>query len=564
MNRLRCAGFGALVCAALAAGSGLGVGCGAQRPPGANSPGYVTVALSISSVKLLPGQSVTVTVKTEATRTLAGPITLELRPLEGSAIDGLSYAFEPPALQLVSGATGSSQLRIAALPTAEPREYKLQVVALADGTEENAPLSISTSGTSLGWHRQLGTSGSEVLSGMAADSQGGVYVIGYTTGGFNGQGAGGDPGTYDGFVLRYRRSGALDWVQTVGTTKSDVLTAIATDENDNVYVAGYTYGAMPGQTALGKADGFVAKLGSTGTLLWSRQVGTAEIDQLTALSIDAKGQVVAAGVTEGAFIGFGNKGKTDLFAVRLQSDGSVMWTQQIGSDQNELVAGVAVDGQEGASGAAYIVGGTEGALPDGSALGLSDAFLIKLGADGKTAWTRQVGSSNSDQFTAVLLDQSSSPTSSGASGVYVAGWTRGSFASQLQLGGQDALLVRYNAEGTRTLARQFGTSFTDALSGLTWVGNKLYSTGSTRGAFAGQDPLGSQDGFVARHNADGSVGWLYQFGTEQSDSGAAVAGLSRFDDVLYVGGTTYGAFEGSQLQGDSDGIVLQILPRPTP
>lgn len=525
-----------------------------------NSPGYITLALSTGALTLLPGQSATLTVKTQATRSLSGPITLSLRGAQGTSLDGLSYAFEPEVLQLASGAMASSQLRVAALPTAEPRDYKIEVVGAVDGTEETAALSITTSGTGLGWMRQAGTAGSETLAGMVADSQGGVYVVGYTSGAFDGRPVTGEAGTYDAFVLKYRRSGALEWVRQFGTPKSDVPLAIAVDDFDNVYIAGNTYGTFTGQVSMGKRDGFVAKVGATGNILWVKQVGTSELDQLTAISVDKQGQVVVAGETEGGFMGFANKGRADLFAMRLSAEGSVLWTQQIGSDQNEVVSGVAVDGGEGGSGAAYVVGGTEGVLLDAVTQGLQDGFLIKLGADGKVAWTRQVGTSGSDQLTAVVLDAPSAATGPAAS-VYVGGWTRGSFSGQLQLGGQDALLLRYSADGTRTLGKQFGTSFFDTLGGLTWVGGKLYSVGSTKGAFAGQDALGAQDAFVARHNTDGSIGWLHQFGTDQVEYGTAVAGR---DDVLYVGGYTYGAFDGFTLQGDSDGYVIQILPRPSP
>lgn len=554
MNRLR-AYWGVILCAALLAA------CEGPRGPGATSPGYITLALSSGSLSLLPGQSATITVKAQATRALGGPVTLSLREADTDldttqAFAGLSYAFEPETLQIESGKSASTQLRVAALPTADVRSYHLVVVGKVDGTEESAPLTVTTSGTALGWSRQVGTSGFEVLSGMAAASDGGLYVVGYTTGGFNGEPMTGDLGTYDAFVLKYRRSGAMEWLRQIGTPKSDVLTAVAIDDNDNLYVAGYTYGAFPGFTNAGKADAFVAKLGASGTTMWFKQFGTPEIDQLTAIGVDKQGQTVAAGVTEGGFLGATNKGKTDLFVMRFQADGQQIWSQQLGSPETETASGVAVDSQ----GAAYVVGGTEGSLPDAMTNGLQDGFILKLNTDGKIAWTRHVGSSAIDTLTAVVIDEPP-PNSLVQPGIWAGGYTRGMFSGQLQLGGQDALLVRYNSDGTRTLARQFGTSFTDGIGGLVFAGTKLYSAGSTRGAFSGQDPIGAQDAFIARHNTDGSVDWLHQFGTDQNDIGAAVAGRA---DTVYVGGTTYGALDGFVLQGDSDGYVVQILPRPSP
>ena len=505
----------------------------------------LSLMLSADAVKLTPGQALTVRVQVAATVPLGAAVELSAVGEDTTTLPaGLSVAFEPASLTLPDSGMGTAELRMAALPTALTGTYSLVVTARSDSYKDSARLKVTLSGAGQGWLRQIGTTGTEVLTALAVDSTGSLYVAGQTTGGFAGHG---NNGQFDGYLLKYQPSGALQWVQTLTTVASDVVTAIAVDAADNTYVAGYTYGAFPGNVAAGKADGFVAKYSPSGARVWLTQLGTPEIDQLTALAVDPTGGVVAVGATEGGF-GLGtNKGPigtSDVVVVKLTADGKPVFTQQLGTDQNERPTAVAVD----AAGAIYLVGSTLGAFPGVTPAGNYDVFIIKLLGDGSQSWLRQIGTPYEEHLTAALID--------GKGSLIAAGWTRGTFASQIEMGGQDGLLLGYSPDGKSVLTRQFGTSYNDILNGITRVGDSLYTIGSTRGTFPDQIPSGAADIFVARHAPDGRIGWLTQTGTDQADAGNAVAATA---DALYLGGTTFGAFPGQTRQGDSDGYVIQLL-----
>lgn len=503
----------------------------------------LSLMLSASGVKLAPGQTGTVRVQVSASAALKSPVQLTAASEGTSGLpDGLAAAFEPAELTVSPSAT--TDLRIAALPTAAVGTYSLLITARSDENQETARLKITLSGAGQGWLRQVGTPGTEVLTTLAVDSTGSLYAGGQTTGSIGGQPNGGQ---FDGYLLKYKPGGALQWARTLSTTSSDVVTALAVDADDNVYVAGYTYGAFSGNTSAGSADGYVAKYSASGTLLWLRQIGSSELDQFTALAVDPTGGVVVIGATEGGFglvMNRGPVGTSDVVVIKLDADGGQVYAQEMGTDQNERPSGVAVD----AAGAVYVVGSTQGTFSGATASGGYDLFLFKLLAGGTLSWLRQVGTAYDEHLSSALIDSKGS--------LIAAGWTRGPMGGQLQIGGQDALLLSYTADGKSQLTRQFGTSYNDVLSTLTRVGDTLYSAGSTRGAFPDQIPSGSSDIFVTRYNADGSVGWLSQFGTDQSDAGNGIAATAS---TLYVGGTTFGAFDGQTLQGDSDGIIVQLL-----
>lgn len=539
LRRLLC-GLGISALGLSAVSGGLGV-TACDRPPAEMND--LSLDISVEEVKLVPGQAGTVTVKLRSQAGLKAPVVLYLRTAQGSMLpDGLSYAFEPEALTLQPGVEAQSKLRIAALPKVTTQSFDLRIFARSDQLEQTVDFTLSLTGVTPTWLRQVGTAGTEQLAGLVIDSGGNVIISGNTTNAF---GPNINAGDYDGYIIKYKPNGMLEWVAEPVTASSDVITGVAVDGDDNVIVAGYTYGTFPGQMRAGAADGFVAKYGKNGGLAWVRQLGTIEIDQLTGVTVDGSGAIYAAGITEGAFPGQKNAGSADLFAVKLAADGTQLWLAQLGTDQAERGGGIGV----GADGSVYLSGGTLGELPSAVNQGSADAVVAKLKTDGKTEWLRQIGTGGEDLLTALLVDKTDPK-----GGIYAVGSTRGVFPGQIQSGGQDALFVKYNSDGTRAILRQFGTSYSDFLTGLSLVDGQVYTVGSTRGAFAGQSQLGSQDAFFARHAADGAVQWLRQFGTNQSDSGVALGGTK---EALYLGGVTFGAFEGMTSQGDSDGFVLQ-------
>ena len=86
------------------------------------------------------------------------------------------------------------------------------------------------------WTQQLGTSANDIAQGIATDSSGNVYVTGYTQGALDGSNAGYD----DLFVVKYDSAGDRKWTKQLGTSSRDDATGIATDSSGNVYVTGYT------------------------------------------------------------------------------------------------------------------------------------------------------------------------------------------------------------------------------------------------------------------------------------------------------------------------------------
>ena len=146
------------------------------------------------------------------------------------------------------------------------------------------------------------------------------------------------------------------WGKQWGTAEREWVDSIVLDGLGNVYISGETWGNLFGQNQ-GGMDIFVMKLDSNGQILWSKQLGTAESEEGAWLSVDALGNVYIGTVSAGAWFGK-NLGERDAILLKLSAEGELIWGKRIGAGEDDFLTRVAVDSQ----GYVYIVGCTNSSL----------------------------------------------------------------------------------------------------------------------------------------------------------------------------------------------------------
>ena len=160
------------------------------------------------------------------------------------------------------------------------------------------------------WTRQLGPGQSR---GVSADGLGNVYISGSTEGNLGGPNA----GDHDAFISKYDSSGTLEWTRQLGTSGNDRGYEVSADGLGNVYISGYTDGALGGPHA-GELDAFISKYDSSGTLEWTQQFGTSGTDYGWPISADGLGNVYISGTTTGS-LGGPNAGLSDAFVTKIST-----------------------------------------------------------------------------------------------------------------------------------------------------------------------------------------------------------------------------------------------------
>jgi hypothetical protein len=213
--------------------------------------------------------------------------------------------------------------------------------------------------------RQFGTAAEDTARRVAVDGTRSVYMAGHTAGAMPGQSS---AGGNDAFVRKYDAGLNAVWTRQFGTAGSDIAIGIAV-EGEAIYVVGRM------SDASGLEDAFVRKYDATGNLLATRQFGDPfQSETATGVAVDGTGSVYVAGDTFGTLPGQTSAGFVDAFVREYDAGGSEMWTNQFGTSSQDYAQGVAAD----VTGNVYAVGRTEGTLPGQTSAGDFDAFVVKL------------------------------------------------------------------------------------------------------------------------------------------------------------------------------------------
>ena len=263
--------------------------------------------------------------------------------------------------------------------------------------------------------------------------------------------------------------------------------SIATDSNNNVYITGYTYGALDG-TNQGSGDAFVVKFDSDGTEVWRTQLGTSEEDQAYGIATDSDNNVYITGITEGA-LGGTNLGSNDIFVVKFDTDGTEVWRKQLGTSGTDRANEIATDSNNNV----YITGYTYGDLDGTNQGGSEDAFVVKYDSDGDKKWTKQLGTSGSEQANDIAIDSNNN--------VYITGMTAGDLGGTNQ-GSNDAFVVKFDSDGTETWRTLFGSTGVEFVWSLAIdLNDNVYIAGMTPGDLGGTNQ-GSFDVFVVKYSEE--------------------------------------------------------------
>jgi hypothetical protein len=108
-------------------------------------------------------------------------------------------------------------------------------------------------------------------------------------------------------------------------------------------------------------------------------------------------------------------------------------------------------------------------------------------------WTKLLGGSGNDY--AISL------TTGSDGAIYVAGYTSGNLDGQVNSGGVDAFVTKYNTDGTKAWTKLLGSSVNDYAQSLTTGSDgAIYVAGYTDGNLDGQVNSGSIDAFVVKLN----------------------------------------------------------------
>ena len=324
------------------------------------------------------------------------------------------------------------------------------------------------------WARSIGSATADGLGDLAVDVSDNVIVAGH----FGGE-ADFDPsrrsfilhsaGRQDAFVWKLDPRGQLLWAQSAGGKHNDTATALTTDADGNVFIAGtFRTTIFDGRLALdgGKGrSGFVWSTNPDGNTRFARQFHGEGSVSPRDITLDPAGNVLTAGFFTGA-IDFApgkpqsvrvDAGSGELFISRLTRTGRYAGAMTLGGMAGVTANAVATDAQ----GNLWLTGQFDSDADfdptDGNTLlSTGGVFIAKYDARWSLKMAKRIGEAATDAGTALTIDP--------AGAVYIAGHYSGSPDFDIGSGEHrmtadgpsDGFLLKITSAGKFAYARSLG------------------------------------------------------------------------------------------------------------
>jgi hypothetical protein len=223
----------------------------------------------------------------------------------------------------------------------------------------------------LQWIRKIKLGIFDLPRGIVIDSFGDIYVGGIREN---------NTGTFDYTLMKINQNGDSVWARIYDGLRvfaMDEVEAMTIDENDNIYVTGYSHGTTP------SGDIVTIKYNTSGDSLWVARYNSGSFDTGYSICVDASGNVIVGGNGQ-----FGSSAVSLLLKYNLA--GVLQWVRGPQGYVGVLSKTIAVDNQ----GNIYL-GGQKN----------FDFYIEKYNTNGDTVWTRTYDESGrNDELTALTVD----------------------------------------------------------------------------------------------------------------------------------------------------------------
>ena len=242
------------------------------------------------------------------------------------------------------------------------------------------------------WDYYIGGSSGDYSKSIKCDSKNNIYIAGYYFSNsidFGGK-VKNNVGNSDIFILKVSKYGEYLWDYTAGGSGREECNNVYIDKDDNPIICGlfesnlidFGDGARLNKRA---SDIYVLKLNSNSEYLWDYTAGEKGKDGANSLATDSKNNIYITGYFSNN-TNFGNKecetvGGTDIFVLKLSSNGKYINEYTIGGKQFDFGRGISINDKDeifvtGDFMSDKIYFGNDNSNEE--FVGISDVFVLKI------------------------------------------------------------------------------------------------------------------------------------------------------------------------------------------
>ena len=279
-----------------------------------------------------------------------------------------------------------------------------------EGFHDNWILKLDAQGV-LEWQSSYGFSGHDHSYDILEASQGGYFFTGFldiTSARADGNTEKGNSLTSHGvgefWGTKIDENGSVQWRGYFGGTNNDRAHSVVQTNDGGFVMAGFTESDdYDISNTNGSYDFWVVKVDSFGNLVWEHSFGGEGIEVSYDIAKTSDNGFVVVGNT---FSANGdilvNHGESDMWMIKLDEEGNLIWEQTYGGSQFDLAQAVV----ESKDGGFLIAGNTKSEDQDSTLnMGENDIWVVKTNKTGELVWQKSFGGSGLD-FGFDLLENS--------------------------------------------------------------------------------------------------------------------------------------------------------------
>ncbi|MDP4267266.1 MAG: SBBP repeat-containing protein [Bacteroidota bacterium] len=379
------------------------------------------------------------------------------------------------------------------------------------------------------WAKSVGGKGNDCGKSVAMDATGNSYITGtfssptITFGSTTLKNADSTGNTSEIYLVKYDPTGNVLWAKSASGLGVDYANFVTVDPNGNIYIAGYfssstiSFGNIK-LTNTGMEDIFLAKYDAKGNVIWATSIGGTKNDEAKSVAVDATGNIYITGIFSSPTITLGsttmtNAGENDIFLVKYDISGNVLWAKSAGGTDYDYSNSVAVD----TAGNSYITGYfnsptiTFGSKNLMNAVG-SIIYIAKYDKSGNVIWAKSAGESSYGNGNSITVDFTGN--------IYITGGFLGTaiFGSTVLTNAGspwgNVFLAKFDANGNIIWAKAAGGTKKDrSYSVVADASGNAYITGYFKSPTITFDNItltnsGGSNIFLAKYDANGNVLWV--------------------------------------------------------
>jgi len=262
------------------------------------------------------------------------------------------------------------------------------------------------------WQKVYGAEGSNSINRILELNDGSIIVCGTSNADISGVKTENSKGGTDYWIIKIDTNGNIIWDRTIGSDASEYYPDVLKDENEDLYIVGYTFGNISGDKTENNYDNsqdvWVVKMDTDGNIIWDKTIGSNETEY-SALAVYNSGYIYIAMGSDGEIGGLkteanfnSTNGYTDTWLVKLDLDGNLIWDKTIGGIGPDGPSDiVALDNEHIllSNGSSSNISGNK----TEDRIGHGDNWLVNIDVNANIIWDKTIGGLDGDYGARIAL-----------------------------------------------------------------------------------------------------------------------------------------------------------------